>query len=395
MTDTIGWREHLGMLWDEISEGTLIWREPSAMEKAVARERRRIILEDSRVPWIVSDLGGILGFYDDVQDVVSFTRWNKKLLSKKGLSRCLRRQSLKGVTGAGAAWRCFCARKRRKAKRHYSGATKGFNFMLGIPMAIALRLFPQVAPIMWALLAGQVMYSIFGVGLRLGAVVGASLETTFRGLSEIGFPFGRDANKWHQLTRARVIRRAERGIGAMMQLPWEDRLTALMGLRMSMDWLRPIPEVVLGPEDYPDGLELFTDPFGTIQAMAKVAASMLPNAIAYVVNDLIDPMMRDTSLLVGGTGEQFDGQMPWEVKAALGQMHKKKCPKPIACDETTEESLRFIAWAKAAGLPTEGENLDVIGYEAIMGTLMHIHEMLGAGEPEEEEEVERLEIVYH
>lgn len=369
--------EQVGLLWEEIKDGTIIWRDPSESEKAEARRRRQLLMEQSAVPWILNDVGSLLGFYDDVQDVVSFTRWNKKLFSPKGMAKCMKRQSLRGTKGAAAAWACFCMAGARAGKRRYSGAAKAFQWRLGVPLAIGLRFFPAAAPIMWALLAGQVLYSFTGIGLRLGAIVGASMEITFRSLEELGFPFGRDHNKFNQLRRARVLRRAFKGIGASQVLGPEDRLTALMGLRLGLDWIQPAPSIVLGPEDFPKADELFSDPFGTIKLFASAAASLLPNAAAYLINDILDPITSDLSKITGGTGGEVRGTPGPEARAAMAMIEKRKCPRLGACSGPQEDALRYIAWAQSRGLPTEAESQAMLGFEAIYGTLMDIRANLG------------------
>lgn len=368
------------MLWEEIKDGTVIWRDPSPSEKAEAKQRRKILFEQSAVPWIVNDMGNLLGFYDDVQDVVSFTRWNKKLFSPKGMANCMKRQSLRGTKGAAAAWACLCMAGRRRGKRRYAGAAKAFQWRLGFPLALGLRLFPAAAPIMWALLAGQVLYSITGVGIRLGAIVGASLEATFRTFEELGFPFGRDHNKANQIRRARMLRRAERGIGAMRYLPMEDRLTAMMGLRLGLDWIQPAPVIVLTPNDFPQAENLFRDPFGTIKSFASAAAAMLPNAAAYFMNDILDPITRDLSKLTGGNAEQPRGEPRPEAKAAMAMIEKRKCPRPGVCPGPQRDAVNFIAWMQSRGIPTEESSLGMLGFEAIYGTLLNIRENLGLGD---------------
>lgn len=373
--------EQLGLLWEEVKEGTFIWRDPSPSEKAEAKQRRRILFEQSAVPWVLNDLGNLLGFYDDVQDVVSFTRWNKKLFSPKGMAKCMKRQSLRGTKGAAAAWACFCMAGARAGKRRYSGAAKAFQWRLGVPLALGLRLFPAAAPIMWGLLAGQVLYSLTGVGIRLGAIVGASLETTFRSLEELGFPFGRDHNKANQIRRARMLRRAWKGVGASQYLGPEDRLTAMMGLRLGLDWIQPAPTIVLGPDDFPKAEELFSDPFGTIKTFASAAAAMLPNVAAYFMNDILDPLTRDLSKLTGGTGDQPEGRPGPEARATMKLIERRKCPRQGACPGPQEDAIRYIAWASARGLPFKEESLAALGFESMYGTLMDIRANLGFGDP--------------
>jgi hypothetical protein len=51
-----------GNLWRELLDGTIAWGEPSDEELAEAKRRRRQIMEDSAIPWIVNDIGGLLQF---------------------------------------------------------------------------------------------------------------------------------------------------------------------------------------------------------------------------------------------------------------------------------------------------------------------------------------------
>lgn len=340
------WSTELGLLWEEIRDGTLVWHPPSAEEKAAARERRAILFRNSHVPWILTDLGGLLGGYDNIQDVVAFTNWNRKVYTPGAFRDCVEGRAMRGDTGLAAAVACACPFG-RSSKRTVAATASGWGSILqaalyGLPVAAVLRFMPPVSGVMWALLAGQVAMSKWGVGLRLGAIVGASQELTYRALSDIGFPFGVDRNKYNQLQRARIIAQGDKLMGASQYLDLGDRLMTVVGLGHAYRDSFPVPEIVLGPQDYPDTTNLLRDPWGTIRAAANLAGSLIPNAAAYAINDLVEPALPYVSRFVGGVPLPPEPGLSPKVRAAMRAIHKQKCPRADACLTGVADYLRFL-----------------------------------------------------
>lgn len=342
----IRWSTELGLLWEEIRDGTLVFHEPTPEEKAASRERRRVLFRNSHVPWILTDLGALLGGYDNLQDVVSFTNWNRKVYSPGAFRDCIEGRALKGSTGLAAAVACACPFG-RSSKRSVASAGSGWGNLLnvglyGAPIAAVLRFFPPVSGVMWGLLAGQVAMSQFGVGLRLGAIVGASQEVTYRALSAIGFPFGVDRNKYNQLQRAQVIALGDKLLGASRFLDAGDRVLAVVGLSQAYRDSHPIPETVVPLQDYPNTANLLSDPWGTIRAAASLASSLVPNAIAYGINDLVTPALPAISSFVGGVPLPPEPQLSAKTRAAMRAIHRQKCPREDACLTGVADYLRFL-----------------------------------------------------
>jgi len=340
----------VGDLWREVADGTIVWGDPTPAQVAARRERRARLFEESRVPWIVQDIGGLLGFYDDIQDIVSFTRWNKRIFSPKRIAQCMRRQGKKGRSGAAAVLACFCP-VGRKGKRDAAKVADKAVKQVGPGLTAALgKLFPFLNPLMYPLLALQVSATLFGVGISLGPAVGAALEGFFRGLDAVGLPFGPEHNKYHQLKRARVLQGCPKLVGSWPHTDWEDRLTSLLGMQFAWRDTDILPEVVLQPEDYPRIEELVTDPFDTFKSVAGMGLSLLPNAASYLVDDFFEPIVGDVARLLGGEATQaYYDPAPW-TKAALAFIEKGKCPAHTACTSSVEDAITVAEWGRAHSL---------------------------------------------
>jgi hypothetical protein len=329
------------LLWEAIRDETIVYRTPTAEEAAERRERRKQLFRDSHVPWIVSDVGALAGFFDDAQDVLALARWTKSLAIPKGLGACMSAQAGQGGGIVQGLVRCVCGGNKRGRKALVASASGGFHWGLGVPLALALRILPRFPPLMYALLAGQVAMSFFGVGVRLGAVVGASLELTFRGLEEIGFPFGVDGNKFNQLRRARLVQNAEKMFGALPYLPGEDGLTAIMAYRYALRDLPPVPEVVIEPSEYPSFDNLIKDPFDTLAGLANFASRLVPAAASFIANELVAPVLGEVSKLLGGSQEPAPPVPDGKIQAALQLLHGRPCPSAGVCRDSFEDLLIF------------------------------------------------------
>jgi hypothetical protein len=369
--------EATGRLWRLIKEDTIMWGEPSEEEKASLRAQRYALFKDSAIPWIVSDAGALTGFIDDIQDILAFGIWNKRLIAKhlgKGgdvdggfgrrkddpdelgsFGRCMRNQSLKGRTGMAALSRCMCGRRGRQNKRRMKAMTPMDLSGLGPLLTLGLRLFPGTAPLMWALLAGQVAGSLFGYGIKLGPVIGFAMETFFRGADAVGLPFDRSHNKWFQLKIARGYQMLERGFGAARAMNWEDRLTMVAGTKIMLDNTRPLPAFIVDSKDYPTFDDLWDDPYGAVGNATVLLGSLAPNLAAYMVNDFIMPIIKGFSELGGGEDQPEAYQINPFLHPALRVAHKHQCPSWEICDQAIEDTLAMEEWAEGEGLDATSE----------------------------------------
>lgn len=339
-----------GNLWRELLDGTIAWGEPSDEELAEAKRRRRQIMEDSAIPWIVNDIGGLLQFFEDAQDIIAFTRWNGRILNPKRIARCMRRQTQQGRSGKAALLRCLCISPKASRKRNMVGAMDRRMSAGGLAAAAALKLFPGSAPIMWLLLAGQVSYMATGYGLRLGPIVGTALELLARGFAELGLPFTPEHNKYQQLKRYRLLKRADKGVGALKYVGWEDRVSAIVALRLALRDIATPDERVIFPGQYPQLRDVLRDPFETFSSIANLSASLLPNTMAYLVNDFFDPIIEDLSRIIGGNGEEPAKSLTGEDKAALRLADRSTCPAGGNCISLVGDEIALEAWSKAGNL---------------------------------------------
>lgn len=360
-----------GLLWEQVADGTVVWREPTAAEKRYRRERRETLMRESRIPWIVSDIGSLAQFYDDAQDVVAFTRWNRRLFSKREIQACLRSRAAEGRRGAARLFGCLCPLPRGTRKRLFGQHTSK-TLPKGWALIPALaRMFPGLAPVWWVLLAGQVSYSLFGVGLKLGGIMGSFMELVFRGFEEFGLPFGPEHNKYHQLKHARVLQNAYKGCGAFPAVDWEDRLTAFFGLHFSIRDTPLIPQIVVQPEDYPSWDKFFDDPFNTTGSLVGLVGSLLPNAASYMVHDFVEPMLGKLGSLITGVPISPPIDAPDYVKAGHFLLDRGVCTQRTACMSAIEDILSLWEWGQAKSLTRDRfEKFRLIADELIGPTVL-------------------------
>lgn len=355
------------LLWDELVDGTVVWRPPTDAEKAERRVRRAQLFRESKVPWILNDLGGILGFYDDAQDVLSFSRWSGALAAGAAIKAVNKAKGLDNTSAIADAYRFFCPSGRR-GKRQLERMVSPWNALgIGIPLALAFSFLPRIPAVGWALLAGQVGLMALGVGLSLGPLVAASLEAQFGLLSQIRFPFGVDGNKRNQLRRTRVLKEAYRAVGVWEYVRWDDRLAGFVATAVTLRDIQPVPPVVIEPSDTFEFKELLSDPFNTLRNLWKSATAFLPNLGAYVANELANPMMRDLMRVVRADDEIGTSKLSEQAKAALRLMHKERCPNLAACVDALEDVVEYTNWVLKAGLPGEATDLPALLYEGLYG----------------------------
>jgi hypothetical protein len=354
-------------LFAEIVEGTFQWREKTPEEEAVALARRKRIMRESHVPWIVSDLGVLLQAYDDVQDVFAFARWNKRLLLNSELKRCIRRCIKGGYRKPlDCFMRCSCPYG-PGGKRWMRDAMRGWDRPSGLMEGWFDRILGLKGPFMYALLAGQVSHSLFGVGIRLGPIMGAAMELAFRGLDAVGLPFGPEHNKFNQLKRARVLQQADKIFGSLSELPPGERARALIALREAYsgarrqtetiwtpDQTKPISDGVsralkkLGRGDVPyftskDGF--IDDAYGVMKQAYEMGASMPGNTLSYLAGDVMGDIANEFGATARGEDVVPAGDLSHLQKAMSRFQHARQCPGGH-CPGVTEEGLYVQEWAE-------------------------------------------------
>ena len=366
-----------GVLWKLIREDTIVWGSPTQAEKDRKYELRKQIFQDSAVPWILSDLTAVLGFYDDLQDIVSFAVWNKRIFLpgaealERGqdawdvgrrvknlpgrFRRCMQGQVASGRSGVAALTRCMCPLPRGEGKRHMKRMGPWDLFLLGPLATLLLRFFPPFAPVMWALLAGQVAGSLLGYGIKLGPIMGAAMELFYRGLAAVGLPFGREHNKWYQLKIARTLQNAEKGWGSARYADWEDRYLVMKGTQLALRDAEYIPAIVIPPQEYPTFDKMIDDPFGVFGMAAKLVGSLVPNLLAYTANDLIGPMISDIGRLFTGKKGEPEFWLNPALHAGLRVAHYHDCPSGDLCQRAIEDALAMEEWAEGEGIDIQTE----------------------------------------
>ena len=368
--------EFKGELWKLIKEDTLVWGEPTEAERERLRERRAKIFADSAVPWIVSDVGALLGFMDDIQDILSFAVWNKKIISKKAddfevftddlddirfgrkvsrFRKCMNQQAVKGRKGTAAMARCLCPTPRRRRKMAMQRLGPWDMLLMGPLATMLLRFFPPLAPVMYLLLAGQVSASLFGYGIKLGPIIGASVEIFWRGLGELGLPFDRSHNKWYQLKIARAMQRSVKGFGAAAVMSAEDRITMVSGMMLAYRDVERLPELILTRDQYPTFEQMWDDPFGAFGNAIRLAESLLPNTVSYLFNDLLPPLTENIIETATGKKPDVEYQINPHLHAAMRVSHYRNCPGQDLCPQAIEDALAMEEWARGEGLDVDQE----------------------------------------
>jgi len=354
-------------LWNEIKEGTFVWGERTPEQEAEAAARRKRLFENSHVPWIVSDLGTLLQAYDDVQDVFAFARWNKRLLLNSELKKCVGRCVRKGGRSAlDCFMRCSCPYG-PAGKRMLKDGARGWDVASPAMEGWADRVLGLKGPMMWALLAGQVSYSLFGVGIRLGPVMGAAMELFFRGLDAVGLPFGPEHNKYHQLKRARVLQQADRIFGSMGELPPGERMRALVALRDAYSGARRQTETIWTPdmtkplsEGIGNALDaigrgdvgyflsadgFIDDAFNVGKTAFEMGASLPGNLASYLGGDIMGEIADEFGATAKGEDRLPEGDLSALQRGMARLQHARQCPGGH-CPGVTEEGLYVEEWAE-------------------------------------------------
>ncbi len=354
-------------LFAEIAEGTFVWRDKTPAELAEGQERRKRLFRDSHVPWIVSDLGVLLQAYDDIQDVVAFARWNKRLLVGSELKKCIGRCVGAGQRSAVDCFmRCSCPFS-AGGKRLAQDAVNGWGESGLLHQGFFDKLAGFKGPFMYALLAGQVSYSLFGVGIRLGPIMGAAMELAFRGLAAVGLPFGPEHNKYNQLKRARVLQQADRIFGSLSEMPPGERTRALIALREAYAGVRDLSSPPWTPgqtgvisQGVNDALSAlgrgdvgyFTskdgfidDAFNVMKQAYEMGASLPGNLASYLGGDILGDTMQHLGAVAQGADWAPGDDLTKLQKAMFRFQHASQCPGGH-CPGVTEEGLYVQEWAE-------------------------------------------------
>lgn len=328
----------------------LKWKQPSEEEAAVQRERRKRIFLSSDVPWIVTDLGGLMQFYDDAQDIISFAKWNRRMVLPTKREALVDEQ-FNARRKAAEDYKDACKKGQvRGRKRQAVPAMSKKAPDLGFLLPLALRMFPGTAPLMWGALAGQLLHMATGYGVSFGGVVGSVMETVFRGFGELGLPFDQTHNKWHQLTEARALKWAEKGIGSMIHLPWSDQFMAIKAIELAIQDFLTFERVDIPQDQYPDIREVLSDPWGTFKSLYHLQDSMLGNAGAYATETLLPGILQGMGKLLGGSDEpNIFGHSP-EQQAVLSRLHGGRCLADTVCGPAWMDAIAVEAWAMAKNL---------------------------------------------
>jgi len=349
--------EYYSLLWTEFKEGTIIWRDPTKTEQAERRERRAILMRDSHVPWIVSDVGSVLQFFDDVQDILALATWNKALVVDPLMLALMDKRTRFAAADAIADIYKQSCRAGRPGKR---GASRLAGQLFGrVPKAIARAglLGTLRNGTMWGLLAGQVLRTATGVGVSLGAAWGAIIETAVRVTSGGTALFERGTNKWHQYTRARALKNAERGLAALPYLPREDSLTGIVGWGMALHDLSSPPEYFIDPKDYPTFEQIYRDPFGLMQNIGRVVGTFPSNAARYVMHDVLGRWDSDLAHAIKEEVAPRRHDHDPLMAIALRLADRKVCPDPGACRKQVKRFLKLQALADRVTLGQEDPEL--------------------------------------
>lgn len=341
--DEVSTTEYATRLWQEIKAGFLVYREPTYEESIARRENRAVLLRDSHVPWIVSDLGSVLQFFDDAQDILALATWNKALIIDPVLLAVAGNRNVRRVEALADAYSEVCPSGRPSKRNLLSMFSQDFKRIPKGGADLAGWLGTLREGSMWALLAGQVSKTLTGVGIVLGGIVGAAMEAYFRSPAGILFNAQRGLNKNHQLTRARALMNVERGWGAMPFLTQDDRTTGFVGTWFATQGLVTPPEYVIDPRDYPQLDHVLSDPYGTWKNLGRVVGTLPSNAWRYLMHDVLGQIDNKVGDYVRSGAGAFRPDYDPILKAALDAMHDSTCPKLGACTKQVKRFLQLRA----------------------------------------------------
>jgi hypothetical protein len=293
--------------WQRLKEDVLHFQPfdslPIEQQNAI-KIRRRKQLEESYVPWIVSDLTGLLTGLDDIDDMGKTAQFLKRyaLDPTAALVAKWRQKAEWNVDPDLRAYRRACQAKvpRREKKRIFIDAaakTQFPNWGAGLLAA----LYPAWG---FAALLGQALQTsdaVFGVGLQLGPLIGTIEEALFRGAAALGLPFSPAGNKYNQILAQRVTQRSNRMPAAWRALHPEDRLSSLTALLAASD-AGLNEKIFIPPSDYPDAINMFSHPAQELGNFLGLAASLPYNMASLAFDALELPILGNWSETVQGPG---------------------------------------------------------------------------------------------
>lgn len=334
--------------WQTIREDVLHFTPFDSLpreQQDAARRRRYLSFKNSHIPWIASDVTGLLTAIDDLDDL------GKSIDFAKAIARnsiafekaTARRLSGEPRDDAIEAWREACGAPPSPRARKHAFLAHGLGDVLGFLGLSALKaLFPEWGLIALALQFAQTTDALFGYGIQLGPVVGLAAELVTRGLEGLGLPFGPETNKYHQINAARVTQKINRTLALAGTIHPDDVMTTVVsGFYASRGDV--LPTLVINPTDYPSFTSALTHPWQWPQEgfnAARLAVSIPYNLGAIALNDYIGPMLQNWSGAVGGDPNAIipPGALSNEQRALVKLTDQGICPGPMCQAELYQDA---------------------------------------------------------
>jgi len=310
------------MSWSRLKQDVFIWTpmdDRPQHEQDMIRTRRRDAFENSSIPWVVSDAVGLLTFLDDIDDL------GKSAKFIKGFAF----DPLRAISGGGRKgfrdwWRrdkdafkklCGGDDFPRRRKKVFAKVAR-LDFLSFAALQALKTIFPSWRFIALGLQFLQSTEMLFGVGVSLGPVMGAAIESAVRGLANLGAPFSPATNKYNQILAARVAQRLDKGLPAMAAMHPDDALSAAIGALAASN-VPIIPPIVIEPSEYPDFGDLLTGDAEQLGNLGSALAALPWNLGAFFINDFLAPMLRNWANLLGAAGADADLPLDWHESSGL------------------------------------------------------------------------------
>jgi len=350
--------------WKRISEDVIHFTPfdnlPPDQQLAIKARRIRAF-KDSNIPWLVSDYTQFLTALDDIDDLSKSAQFLNQYVIKPVITtgKIARRLILHGPRDTLADFKETCKYKSFPRDRKLAIARyHNWNFLAFLGEAALALLFPSWRFVALGLQFLQTTDALFGVGLQLGPVLGLVAETVFRGLHDVGLPFGPENNKYHQLVAARVTQRAAQLQAAHPALHPEDHLTSLAATELASRH-EFMPYMVITPDQYPDMTDIPFHPVTQLEHYAGLLASLPWNTAAAAVNNFLGPMLENWSTAVNGKPPNWSpARQPGSLeRELLGLSEKGVCPGG-ACDAEAWQHLAIVQHTHERISPLDHSLLD-------------------------------------